>query len=251
MGRFPTLDSVDGPHMVLATTPDGVPDAPSLEDLLGPPPRPEWVDRYGVERMWAFGSWLRRVHDSPASAAKRSSSPHADDEPIEPLPKQSRRDSLRESVGVGGAHDASLATWAALLRDGDHLGHGHLGLDLVFPEPAEQNQRWVVEAVGGLSLIHPAVDVGAVTGDLVELTHRARLHGHDAAVFERLLSAFLTGYRGFTSSGNVADLSVYRAAALRVALHARTHDDPDDRWLCGQLTCRLVEHCWSLSADSG
>lgn len=245
MGRQPPRRPRRATDVRLATTAAEVPpDAASLEEVLQPPPRPEWTGRHGIEWMWALGSWLRRLHAVP-DPARHVGADRAVSDSV--LPSEAQAADLDGIAELDGPHGASLANWSALLAKGRHLGHGRLGLDHVLSGDGTED-RVVVEALGGLAQINPAVDVGAVTGSLIELTHRARLRGDDAGAFERLLSAFLTGYRGFTSAGNANDLSVYRAAALQVALHARTHEQPQDRALDGQLARTLVEHCWTLGA---
>lgn len=217
---------------MLATSPADLPSpAVSLEELLWPAVTPPWTERLGLEQLRALGHWLRRLHQATPTAGLGA-----------PEVAELADGSHEQPTSLPPAHWASLQQWSTMLSQDDHLGHGHLGLDHLYPEQS----HLVVEATQGLSTAHPAVDVGWVIGDLIELTHRARARGADHETFERLLSAFVTGYRGLTNTGHLEDLDVYRAAALRIALRADTHEDPEDRDLDVRLARHLVEECWRL-----
>ncbi|MDT9593137.1 hypothetical protein RDV89_08660 [Nocardioides zeae] len=223
--------------------------APSVEQLIWPDPSHGWEAREGVEHLWHLGRWLRGIHDNPDRPAQAP----AGDGPVTLL--EEVRVLLEERLGgtdgdpIDRLHWTSLHEWAARLAEGGAVAHGRLGLDGVLVESADDGSpALVVPAPGGLATADPSVDVGGVVGDLVELTHRSRGEGRDPAAYQRLLTAFLTGYRGITGGPEpAADLDVYRAAALRVAGRSAARTDPADAGLDLEIAKRLVEHCWALA----
>lgn len=220
--------------------------APSVEQLIWPDPD-GWQEREGVEALWHLGRWLNVVHHGPPPV---QTGPHDPPTTVDTV-----RELLEERLAAPGGdpidrlHWTSLHEWAGRLAAGPGVAHGRLGLDGVLVEdPGTQHPTLVVPAPGGLASADPAVDVGGVVGDLVELTHRSRGEGRDPAAYERLLAAFLTGYRGIIGGPvPTADLDVYRAAALRVAARSATRTDPVDAGLDLEIAKRLVEHCWALA----
>ena len=221
--------------VVLATSPADLPvPRASLQELLWPPPAAPQAERRTLEQLLTLGQWLRRLHRG--AAPRGSGSPE-----VAEMAEVAARLDQRPSP-LRPAHWASLRQWSMILADDDHLGHGRLGLDHVYPA----SSHLVVEATQGLSAVHAAVDVGWITADLIELSHRARARGTDPDSFARLLSAFVTGYRGLTDGGRLEDLDVYRAAALRMVRRAGAQDDEEDRDLDLRLARHLVEECWRL-----
>ncbi|WP_222192509.1 hypothetical protein [Modestobacter italicus] len=247
------------PPVVVLTTREQAPAGSlGLADTLWPRPGERWAQRYGLERLRLLGDWVRRLHRGDAVPPRAQQS--ADGAPVGAV------DALRERLAAGPppppatgwpplprAHWTSLRQWAELLTappgTPGPTTHGRLGLDHVGWVTAPPGDL-VVLAPGGLAATHPAVDVGWVTGDLIELVHRARAHGRDPAPFERLLAAFLSGYRGLIGEPAVAGdgLDTYRAAALRVLSRVTDEVAPEDAALDLRLAQHLVEQCWAAGA---
>ncbi|WP_127480567.1 hypothetical protein [Nocardioides pantholopis] len=230
-----------GAVVLATTTPDLPPGARSLEELLRPPPPVAWTRRHGVEQLRLLGAWLRRLHGTAPEMVPATAG-------VVPDAVQ-----LAEEAGAWAGlgpledvHAASLQRWSARLVADGRLGHGRLALDRILACEAPAPARLVVDAAGGLATVHPAVDVGWVTGDLIALLHQARAAGEDPAPFERLLNAFSTGYRTSRPGNGPDALDVVRAAAIRLALRASSRTESDERSLALNVARHLVEHCWSV-----
>lgn len=240
---YPPSDDV--PVRLVTTAPAAT---TSIEQLIWPDPVGSWQERPGVEQMWRLGRWLRDVHELPVDATDTDAPTHLD------AVQRLLEDRLAGSTGdpIDRLHWTSLQQWARRLSTTRRVAHGRLGLDgVLVPDASADSGALAVVAPAGLASADPAVDVGGVVGDLVEFTHRSRGAGRDAAPYQRLLTAFLTGYRGITGGPEpTADLDVYRAAALRLAGRSLTRTDTDEAGLDLEISKRIIEHCWSVADAS-
>lgn len=198
-------------------------------------------ERYWLRRLRLLGQWLRELHREGAGTADSRQSGASSPE-LDVLAQRLVEDSKQSVPQVlPTPHRTSLLEWTTVLSQPRGPVHGAFDLRRISWLPVGGDL--VVRAPGGFFRAHPAVDVGWLTGDLLELVHRSRASGGDPAPYEHLLAAFQTGYRGIDGGGpGQLDLSIYRAAALRVTARALEAAHADE--LTTHLAQHLVEHCW-------
>lgn len=254
---WPPGQEADRPPVVLVVSSPAPAGTVPLAAALWPSPDERWSHRYGLERLRLLGDWLRHLHRSRTAAPDRTDAPMTGVHVVrERLATAVHAPPGPATRPLGRAHWASLLQWADLLGRADagagsSPAHGRLRLEEVGWAEEPAGDLLVPEPVGS-GRAHPAIDVGWVTGDLLRWVHHARARGSDPSVFERLLSAFLTGYHGLAGRrGASGDLDVHRAAALRVAWCSIDATDPREASLDLHLTRFLVEHCWSAAARDG
>lgn len=185
-----------------------------------------------VRALWAVGTWLHDGH-------------HPDAGPSTPAPSSvgtsPRPDSLlpdpATAVEVPAPHRHSLELWAALLAPGSPPGGPVTLDDLELPDQLSV----VVHSAAGAAR-SPALDVGAILGDLHRIAWRAETLGLDARPHHRLAAAVTTSCAGLPPDGTLDVLAVARATALR-AYAATPRGSADD----APLVRALVERAWLLA----